>query len=187
MNRKLISLIISALFVTVIIFRELLYGKFWIFAGIPILVSTIGILLVIFLNLKKDRFTIYISIIALLVGISIMLVEETEIFKSRIVLKAFLVDDVSSLELTLRENHKFELLPESYLGRSESINGNYRIEGNKIIFLNKPFKDRLISDTVYIMNNKIILRFDSDGIPDTTFKITLELIHLKEITLANKG
>lgn len=169
MTRKLISLIISALFVTVIIFRESLYDRFWIFAGIPILVSTIGILFVIFLNLKTDRYAVYISIIGLLLGLSIMLVEETEMFKSRIVLKAFLVDDVSGLELTLRENHKFELLPESYLGRSESISGNYVIEGNKIIFLNKPFKDRLISDTAYIVNNRIILRFDSIGKPDTTF------------------
>ena len=146
-----------------------MYDRFWVFAGLPILVLTIGILFVIFLNLKKDRFAVYISIIALLLGLSIVLVEETEIFKSRIVLKAFLVDDVSGLELTLRENHKFELLPESYLGRSESINGNYIIEGNKIIFLNKPFKDRLISDTVYIVNDKIILRFDTVGKPDTTF------------------
>ncbi len=98
-----------------------------------------------------------------------MIVEETEMFKSRIVLKAFLVDDVSALELILRKNHKFELLPESYLGRSESINGNYIIEGNKIIFLNNPFEDKLIPDTVYIVNNKIILRFDYAGKPDTTF------------------
>jgi hypothetical protein len=159
----------SVLFVTVIIFRELLYSRFWIFAGLPILFSTIGILYVIFLNLKNDRSTVYISITALLLGLSIMLVEETEIFKSRIVLKAFLVDDVSDLELTLRENHKFELLPETYLGRNESTSGSYLIEGNKIIFLNKPFKDNVISDTVYIVKNKIILRFDSVGKPDTTF------------------
>ena len=31
-----------------------------------------------------------------------------------------------------RENNKFELLPETHLGRTESINGNYIIEGNKI-------------------------------------------------------
>jgi hypothetical protein len=169
MTRKLVSLIISVLFVTVIILRETFYDRFWVFAGLPILALTIGILFVIFLNLKKDRYAVYISIIALLLGLSIMIVEETEIFKSRIVLKAFLVDNVSGLELTLRENNKFELLPETYLGRTESINGNYIIEGNKIFFLNKPFKDRLIPDTVYIVNKKIILRFDSVGKPDTTF------------------
>ncbi len=123
MTRKLVSSIISFLFVTVIIFRESLYDRFWIFAGLPILVLTIGILFIIFLNLKKDRSAFYISIIALLLGFSIMIVEETEIFKSRIVLKALLVDDISGLELTLRENYKFELLPETYLGRKESING----------------------------------------------------------------
>lgn len=80
MTRKLVSLIISVLFVTVIILRESFYDRFWVFAGLPILVLTIGILFVILLNLKKDRFAVYISLIALFMGLSIMLVEETEIF-----------------------------------------------------------------------------------------------------------
>lgn len=98
-----------------------------------------------------------------------MIVKETEIFKSRIVVKAVLEDDFSALELTLRENNKFELLPKSYLVPSESINGDYKIEGNKLIFLDNPFKDKIIADTVYIVNNKIILRYDSNGKPDTTY------------------
>ena len=84
-------------------------------------------------------------------------------------MKAVLVDDLSSLELKLRNNNTFELVSISYLGSSEKFTGKYTIDDNKIIFINRPTDNGFIPDTVYIIENKIIIKFNTAGEPDTSF------------------
>lgn len=109
------------------------------------------------------------TIITFLIGLIIFIYNDTELFKSKILMKAVLVDDLSSLELKLRNNNSFELVPRTYLGSSEKFTGEYTIEQNKIIFNNRPYDNSFIPDTVYIIENKIILEFNAVGEPDTSF------------------
>lgn len=169
MIRKIISVNVSVLFVLGIYFQDDLYYKFWILSGLILFILIAGLMTVIFLNIKKDILALYTSILALLIGIGILIFQKTELFKSKIIVKATLVDDLSGLELTLRQNNRFELLPETYLGSSKPFKGRYRMERDKIIFLDRPYDNKFIGDTAYVINNKIVLRFDSLGHPDTTF------------------
>lgn len=169
MITKTVSIIISVLFVLGIYFLDYLYNEFWILSGLILFILSAGLIIVSFLNIKKDRLALYISLIAFLLGIGILIVQRTELFKSKIIVKAILVDDLSGLELTLRQNNRFELLPETYLGSCKPFKGRYKMDGDKIIFLDRPYDNKFIGDTVYVINNKIVLRFDSQGQPDTTF------------------
>lgn len=169
MNRKIISIIISSLFLLGIVFRDNLYYKFWIISYLILLTISIGLILVIFLNIKKDRKSLIISSLSLCIGLLVVLISETELFKSKIIFEAVLVDDLSSLTLRLRENNDFELIPLTFLGYSKPLTGEYQVQGNKIIFLDRPYDNDFIGDTVYIIDKKLIIRFDSKGIPDTSF------------------
>jgi hypothetical protein len=169
MIRKIIATIVSVLFVLGIYFLDYLYNEFWILSGLIFFVLIIGLLIVVFLNIKKDRLALYASLIAFFIGIGILIVQKTELFKSKIIVKAVLVDDLSRLELTLRQNNRFELLPETYLGPSKPFKGRYKMDNNRIIFLDRPYDNKFIGDTVYLISNKIVLRFNSLGQPDTTF------------------
>ncbi len=110
-----------------------------------------------------------ISIASLCIGLFVVLISETEVFKSKVIFEAVLVDDLSSLTLKLRENDNFELLPLTFIGYSKPFTGIYKVQGNRIIFLDRPYDNEFIGDTVYIINNKLIVQFDSKGLPDTSF------------------
>lgn len=169
MNRKIISIIISSLFLLGIVFRDYLYYKFWIISHLILLAISIGLILVIFVNIKKDRKYLIISSASLCIGLLVVLISETELVKSKIIFEAVLVDDLSSLTLRLRENNDFELIPITFLGYSKPYTGEYKVQDNKIIFLDRPYDSDFIGDTVYIIDKKLIVRFDSRGIPDTSY------------------
>lgn len=128
MIRKIISIFVSVLFVPGIYFKDYLLHKFGIISGLILFILIVGILLVIFLNIKKDRVALYTSIAALLTGIGILIVLQTGLFKSKILMKAILVDDLSSLELTLRQNSTFELLLQTYLGPGKPFKGKFKMD-----------------------------------------------------------
>jgi hypothetical protein len=169
MIRKIIAIIVSVLFVLGIYFHDYLYNEFWILSGLIFFILTIGLLILIFLNIKKDKLTLYTSLIAFFIEIGILIVQKTELFKSEVIIKAVLVDELSRLELTLRENNRFELLPETYIETGKPFKGKYTMDSNRIIFLDRPYENKFIGDTVYLINNMIVLQFDSLGQPDTTF------------------
>ena len=51
----------------------------------------------------------------------------------------------------------------------QNFKGNYNLVYNKIIFLDKPYDNNFIPDTVTIYNDKIILGFDKESKPITDF------------------
>tara|TARA_R110001592_G_scaffold204537_1_gene454596 strand:+ start:2136 stop:2690 length:555 start_codon:yes stop_codon:yes gene_type:complete len=169
MKRKSTSAIIfGALLVLSIQFENLLWETLWIFQ--PILLTIIGIgSLIILLNalIRKHWKSVTVIAISILLAVSIYL-SRTEFFKSPPVLKARLIDDLSGISLTLREDNTFELIPESWLGASDEFKGAYQIDGNKIIFLDKPYYNSFIPDTVNIYRDKIILNGDLAKL-DTSF------------------
>ncbi|UBM61342.1 hypothetical protein LA303_07880 [Candidatus Sulfidibacterium hydrothermale] len=169
-NKRIIfSIITGTLFLLGIYYFDRLYNEFWIFAGLILLPIIILQILLIFLNIKRNKIALSFTIITFLLGLIILVYKDTELFKSKILMKAVLVDDLSSLELKLRNNNTFELVSTSYLGSSEKFTGKYTIDNNKIIFNNRPYDNDFIPDTVYIIKNKIIIKFNTAGEPDTSF------------------
>ncbi len=57
------------------------------------------------------------------------------------------------------------VLPETVFGTLKPIKGKYKVEKNKIIFLDKPYDNDFIPDTIYIFDDKIIMELDSLGKP----------------------
>lgn len=112
------------------------------------------------------KFVALIIIAILIAGTFVW--SNTELLKSKPVLKAILVDDLTHLNLTLREDKTFELLPMTWLGSSNAFTGKYRMQGNKIIFLDRPYDNEFIPDTVDIFEDKLILNGDITQ-PDTSF------------------
>lgn len=169
-NKRIIfTIVIGVLFLLGIINYNWLYGKFWIFAGVFFLPVIILQILMILLNFKRNRIAFSISVSFFVIAFGILIFTSTELFKSQILVKAFLVDDLSAIELKLRANNSFELQPITYLGSFELFKGRYKIENEKLIFIDRPYDSYFIPDTVYFVDKKIILHFNSDGKPDTSF------------------
>ena len=104
----------------------------------------------------------------LLTVIIITLLLKSELFKSEKVLEATLIDDMSAIRLTLRKDMQFEVNASTVF--TENIfTGEYKLEDNKIIFLEKRYNNDFIPDTVQIIGDKIILKFDKEGKPITEF------------------
>ena len=168
-KRTIFSAIVGSLFLFGIYYFDWLYNEYWILAYLILLPIIILQIVLAFVNFKRDGKAFSVTIIAFLFGLAMSIYSDTELFKSKILLKAVLVDDLSSLELKLRENNTFELVPISYLGSFEKFTGEYKITGNKIIFIDRPYDSDFIPDTVYIIGNKIVLRYNLLGQPDTSF------------------
>jgi hypothetical protein len=101
----------------------------------------------------------------LLVGVSLA---NTEYFKSPTILEAWLKDDLSGLHLYLRENGKFELVAVS-LFSEETFKGKYKLEGNQIIFLDRPYNNDFIPNTLTIWQDKVVIGYNGVGEPDLGF------------------
>ena len=78
------------------------------------------------------------------------------------------MDDLSAIHLTLRADKKFEMVS-SNMFNEDVYKGNYHIIDNKIIFEDKRYSNDFIPDTLTIIDDKIILRFDLNGKPVTDF------------------
>ena len=131
-----------------------------ILAGLTGLIFIIVCLLGLY---KRDKGVI--GILCLVAG-TVMIAEilKSEIFKSQKVLEAVLKDDLSNERLILRKNHTFEIISQTMFS-DYKMTGKYKIEKNKIIFDH----NKEIQDTVTLMKDKIILKFDQKGEPNTDF------------------
>jgi hypothetical protein len=72
------------------------------------------------------------------------------------------------INLTLRKNNTFEVSIATIFSE-HNFKGKYKLINDKIIFLDKPYDNNFIPDTVSISNDKIILKFDKDNNPVTDF------------------
>ena len=164
----ILTLLSGILFLVSYYLQDFLFEKLWIFYLFPIFIfGSIFIGLYIFaFTRKRINAEVFGGIILLIFVISIIL--NSELFKSKVILKATLKDDLSSINLTLRENKHFEVNA-STLFTDEKFTGHYQIIGNKIIFKNKHYSNDFIPDTVQIIGDKIILHFDKSGKPITNF------------------
>jgi hypothetical protein len=100
-----------------------------------------------------------------------------EMFKAPPILRAKLVDDLSYLNLTLREGGVFDIHAVGILRIQQRYSGTYYAHDDTIIFYKKPYPIILIPDTTFIINDKLVIKFKNNGEPDTSytsdyFKIT---------------
>lgn len=99
-------------------------------------------------------------------GISMILLfslSQLECLKSRILLDATLVDDLSSINLVLRENGHFETTTSGMYGFSNKISGKYLRKNDTIIFLKKPYTNDFIPDKIIIDKQDRAIYFNKDS------------------------
>ncbi len=174
MKLSKLIIIIGILLVLSYILKDYLYDEFWIFGYLPIGVLSLVFVIILGLSiLKKNRHSIMIGFLTIL---SIIIVDSFswELFKSNKILEAKLIDDLSGMNLVLRENNEFEL-HRYYMFGDEWFKGEYELQGNKIIFHDKPYDNDFIPDTVTILDDKLILEFDESGVPNTLFASYFEI------------
>ena len=153
------------LFLIIYFSQDFLYEKVWVFYLLLLLVSGLAFTVVFLIGLRKKRDKGVIPI--LLVLLFIVAITETlksEIFKSKKVFTAVLKDDRSYILLTLRKNKSYEINTVTMFSE-EKFKGKYKVANDKIIFLGKPYSSNFIPDTVTVLNDKIILRFNNNGEP----------------------
>ena len=162
------AIIFGLLFLLTYLFQDFLWEKMWILSFFLMALFAL-IFIIIFVDgfLKKDKRIILIFIGVLFV-ISITELFKSEIFKSEIVLQATLHDDLSGINLTLRKNNTFEVGAATAFSY-QSFKGRYKLINDKIIFLDKPYENDFIPDTVTIYKDKIFLRFDKNNKPISDF------------------
>lgn len=164
----LLTVLIGLLFLGTYFFSDFLSGYLWIFYLIPpFFFGFCSISFFVLAILNKNRVGIFIGVVIFGIFLSSELLN-SEIFKSKRILEATLIDDLSAMRLTLRDDKKFEM-ESSNLFSEKIYKGNYQLIGNKIIFKDKRDDNNFIPDTVSIVGDKIIIRFDNNGQPITDF------------------
>lgn len=118
---------------------------------------------------KKAKIELFIhGLVILLIGISTLIA--SELFKSEIVLKAELVDDLSRIDLILRENEKFEMTSTGMFAYQETKTGKYKIVNDTLFFSNPPYDNDFIPLKVLFLpdKNRIYFKKHGSGEIDTT-------------------
>jgi len=108
---------------------------------------------------KKNKLTSITHALGMVVIFSFILYH-SELFKSKKELDSSLIDDLSRIDLILRENGRFETNSSSLFGTTVSIRGKYLIKNDTIIFLDKPYTNDFIPDTVVIDRDKNAIFFN---------------------------
>ena len=116
---------------------------------------------------KRNYSTLYVAFV-LVVSVAVTELLNRQVFKSNIVLQGRLKDERSAIILILRANKKFEMTYDYLLGHETTL-GDYKLKDNKIIFLSSPGKEGFIPDTIHIVNDKLIMRFDQKGKPSMSY------------------
>lgn len=169
-NRKyhLLTFLVGSLFLVTYFLRHFLWDKIWLFSFIPLVLFGMSFLGLFILTITtKNRNGILIGLV--IIG-TICLSEliTLEIFKSKKILEATLIDDLSAIHLTLRADNRFEVVS-SNMFNEDVYKGSYLIINNQIIFKDKRYSNDFIPDTLTIIGDKIIVRFDKNGNPITDF------------------
>lgn len=149
-----------------------------------ILPAVFVIIISILALFKKDNKVIPV-LLAVVAIIGVIELLKSETFKSPKVLDATLHDDRSVINLTLRKNNTFEVSVATIFS-SRDFNGKYKLINDKIIFLDKPYDNDFIPDTLTIRNDKIILRFDKNNEPITDFATYFDITQNQLATMTNK-
>lgn len=162
------TLVLGLLFLGAYFLSGYLFEKLWIFSFIPIALFAPAFLIFFILTIRqKSKRGILIGIF--LIGIFFIAeLLDSDLFKSKKILEATLMDDLSAIHLTLREDKRFEVVS-STVFTEQIFKGKYQLLGDKIIFEDRPYDSDFIPDTLTIIGDKIVCQFDKNGKPVTGF------------------
>ena len=167
--------IFGLLFLLSYLFQDFLWEKFWVWSFLLMILLGIVFIVIFVVGLFKKDKKVRPILLVVVVVICAAEILKSETFKSPKVLQAILHDDRSAINLTLRKNSTFEVSVATIFS-SPDFSGKYKVINDKIIFLDKPYDNDFIPDTITIHNDKIILRFDKNDKPITDFATYFDII-----------
>lgn len=115
-------------------------------------------------GVKTNKLLLSTHIFGIIMIVSFNLYQ-SELFKSRILLDATIEDDLSNINLVLRENGQFTTKTTGMFGYTERISGKYLKHNDTIIFLKNPYSNDFIPKVVLIdkQDSAIYFKKDSNG------------------------
>jgi hypothetical protein len=113
-------------------------------------------------GLRKIKFMFYIHLLAFF-GIALCILYTTDVFRSKKVLDIALIDDLSRIDIEFRENGCFETTVSGILFFERICNGKYHIKRDTIFFIDKPYDNDFIPDTLIIDRDKNAIFFNRDS------------------------
>jgi len=143
----------------------IIFKYVFIFIFILYLISLIETIISIFRQGIKRNILKFISHSVLLLFFLFYIINNTEYLKSEKVLTATLYDDLSNITITLRRDGNFENKSFDFIGNNETFKGKYKMKGDTILFLEKPYYNKFIPYTLLIDKNQnaIFINKDKDG------------------------
>ena len=162
------TIIFGLLFLLTYLFQDFLWEEMWIWSFLLMVLLGLTFIIIFVTGLiKKDRrvIPIFIGVIIIIATTEIL---KSETFKSEKILEATLHDDLSVINLTLRKNNTFEVNSATMFS-NQSFNGKYKLVNDKIIFLDKHYDNDFIPDTLTMVKDTIVFKFDKDNKPITEF------------------
>lgn len=160
----LVGWIITGFFGSMILYLVVLW---WIL--IPfILIFLTTFLITIYKTVKQGYKTNHVLIgihgFALL-SIFSLCVYESELLKSRAIVDATLIDDMSSINIKLRVNGRFQTTSTGMFFYQERRTGNYIFRGDTIVFLDRPYSNNFIPNRILVSkkDSTIYISKDKDG------------------------
>lgn len=96
-------------------------------------------------------------------GIALCILYTTDVFRSKKVLDIALIDDLSRIDIEFRENGCFETTVSRILFFERICNGKYHIKRDTIFFIDKPYDNDFIPDTLIIDRDKNAIFFNRDS------------------------
>lgn len=113
---------------------------------------------------KKNKIKVICHALVVL-AIAVSNVYSSDIFKSKTVLKARLVDDLFFYTLIFREDGTCETEVDGIFFYKDLIKGRYQMKGDTILFIEKPYDNNFIPDTMLVDRDEkaIFLHRDSVG------------------------
>lgn len=179
-----LTLIFGLLFLAIYFLDDYMLGKLWIFYFLPLIIFGVTFLILFVLSItEKKKYGITVGIV---ITTTVILFElfSFELFKGKKIFEATLMDDLSAIHLTLRDDNKFEVVS-STLFSDQTFRGDFKFINNKIIFKDQHYDNDFLPDTLIIIGDKVIFRFDSKGNPTTDFATYFD-IKRNELTLLDK-
>jgi len=118
-----------------------------------------------------------------LISIFVFNLYHSEVFKSEPIMTAVLKDDLYHYRLVFRKDKTVENQIIGFMGFSETMYGQYKIENDLIIFNPKPYDNDFIPDTMLIdkKQNVIFMEKDKNG----NFRTEKEWLNYFEIEEEN--
>jgi hypothetical protein len=142
--------------------------QYWIII-IPIvilyIITLIGTIIKISKSgIKANKFIFGAHVIFIIFVLTTNLIE-SEIFKSKILLSGTLKDDLFYYTLIFREDGTCENNINGFMGFEDKYLGKYKMAGDTIIFIVKPYDNDFIPDTLLLdkKQNAIFLNKNKNG------------------------